>query len=62
LAKLTAEYVNDKMLKEIAVEHKKGRRLYIGTTALDAQRPVVWNMGVIAASGHPDAQPSSGRS
>jgi hypothetical protein len=55
LAKLTAEYVNDAMLREIAAEHAKGRRLYIGTTALDAQRPVVWNMGAIAASGHPDA-------
>ena len=55
LAKLTAEYVNDAMLKDIAAEHQKGRRLYIGTTALDAQRPVVWNMGAIAASGHPDA-------
>lgn len=55
LAKLTAEYVNDKMLQDIAAEHNKGRRLYIGTTALDAQRPVVWNMGAIAASGHPEA-------
>ncbi|QSA97782.1 patatin-like phospholipase family protein [Methylococcus sp. EFPC2] len=55
LAKLTAEYVDDKMIKDIAAEHAKGRRLYIGTTALDAQRPVVWNMGAIAASGHPDA-------
>ena len=29
--------------------------LLIGTTNLDAQRPVIWNMGEIAASGHPDA-------
>lgn len=55
LAKLTAEYVDDKMLADIAAEHAKGRRLFIGTTALDAQRPVVWNMGAIAKSGHPDA-------
>lgn len=55
LAKLTAEYVDDKMLNDIAAEHAKGRRLYIGTTALDAQRPVVWNMGAIAASGRPEA-------
>lgn len=55
LAKLTTDYVDDQMLKDIAAEHAKGRRLYIGTTALDAQRPVVWNMGAIAASGHPDA-------
>lgn len=55
LAKLTTEYVDEKMLKDIAAEHFKGRRLYIGTTALDAQRPVIWNMSAIAASGHPDA-------
>jgi predicted acylesterase/phospholipase RssA len=55
LAKLTTDYVDEKMLKDIAAEHLKGRRLYIGTTALDAQRPVIWNMGAIAASGYPDA-------
>jgi hypothetical protein len=55
LAKLTTEYIDDKMLEATAAEHAKGRRLYIGTAALDAQRPVVWNMGAIAASGHPDA-------
>jgi predicted acylesterase/phospholipase RssA len=55
LAKLTTEYVDEKMLKDIAAEHLKGRRLYIGTTALDAQRPVIWNMSAIAASGRSDA-------
>ena len=55
LAKLTAEIVDEKMLADVAAEHLKGRRLYISTTALDAQRPVVWNMGAIAASGHPKA-------
>jgi hypothetical protein len=55
LAKLTTEYIDERMLKDIAAEHAKGRRLYIGTAALDAQRPVVWNMGAIAAAGHPEA-------
>ena len=55
LAKLTAEIVDEKMLKDVATEHLKGRRLFISTTALDAQRPVVWNMGAISASGHPNA-------
>jgi predicted acylesterase/phospholipase RssA len=27
----------------------------VGTTQLDAQRQVIWDMGAIAASGHPDA-------
>ena len=43
------------MLADIAAEHKKGRRLLIGTTNLDAQRLVIWDMGAIASSGHPDA-------
>ena len=37
----------------IAVEHRKGRRLFIGTTNLDSLRPVTWNLGAIAASGKP---------
>ena len=43
------------MLAAIAREYAKGRLLLIGTTNLDLQRPVVWNIGAIAASGHPKA-------
>jgi hypothetical protein len=31
----------------------KGRLLLIGTTSLDLQRPIIWNIGAIAASGRP---------
>jgi hypothetical protein len=55
LAKKLDQYVDEAMLAEVAAEHKKGRRLIIGTTQLDAQRLVLWNMGAIAASGDPDA-------
>jgi hypothetical protein len=55
LADLIAKYIDEPMLQAIAREHKKGRRLFIGTTQFDAQRLVIWNMGAIAASGHPDA-------
>ncbi len=55
LANLIARYIDGPMLQAIAAEHKKGRRLFIGTTQFDAQRLVIWNMGAIAASGHPDA-------
>ena len=41
------------MIDAIAAEHRKGRRLLVGTTNLDAQQLLVWNMGAIAASGHP---------
>ena len=43
------------MLTDIATAHARGRRLYIGTTNLDAQRLVIWDIGAIAASGHPAA-------
>jgi predicted acylesterase/phospholipase RssA len=42
-------------MSEIAAAHQTGRRLLIGTTNLDAQRPVIWDMGKIAASGNPEA-------
>jgi patatin-like phospholipase len=55
LAKIVAHYVDEAFLEEIAVEHRKGRRLLIGTTNLDAERPVIWDMGRIATSGSPQA-------
>lgn len=56
LKALIARYVDKRMLREIAHEYQThGRILLVGTTNLDAQRPVVWNMGEIAASGHPGA-------
>ena len=53
LAARLEELVTDEMLQAIAAEHRRGRRLFVGTTNLDAQRLVVWNMGAIAASGRP---------
>ena len=55
LAHLVAKLIDAQVLQEIAQEHLKGRRLLIGTAQLDAQRLVIWNMGAIAASGHPQA-------
>ena len=55
LAELLTRIIDDKMIQEIAVEHNKGRRLLVGTTQLDAQRQVIWDMGAIAARGTPDA-------
>jgi predicted acylesterase/phospholipase RssA len=53
LANLVARYVDDKLLRAIARQYRRGRILLVGTTNLDAQRPVIWNMGEIAASRHP---------
>jgi hypothetical protein len=55
LAELLERFIDENMLQEIADEHNQGRRLLVGTTQLDAQRLVIWNMGAIAASHHPDA-------
>lgn len=43
------------LFAQIAEEHQKGRRLYIGTSNLEAQRSVIWDIGAIANSGNPDA-------
>jgi hypothetical protein len=51
LRRLIASEVDELLLEKIAAQHAKGRRLYVGTTSLDSQRLVVWDMGAIAASG-----------
>ncbi|MDF1779292.1 MAG: patatin-like phospholipase family protein [Rhizobiaceae bacterium] len=55
LRSLVERYATHEMLQQIAVEHAKGRRFFVATTNLDAQRTVIWDMGAIAASGHPQA-------
>jgi predicted acylesterase/phospholipase RssA len=55
LARIIAKYVTAETLAAIAREYARGRALEVATTDLDAGRQVVWNMGVIAASGAPDA-------
>jgi hypothetical protein len=47
--------VTPAFLAEIAAEYEKGRLLLVGTTDLDAQRGVIWNMTALAASSDPDA-------
>ncbi len=54
LKELIAKYATAELLDAIAVEHRKGRLLMIGTTNLDAQRTTIWNMGAIAASDSPE--------
>jgi patatin-like phospholipase len=55
LADLLKVHVTKSLLDAIAAEYAKGRLLYIGTTNLDARRPVVWNVTKIAATGRPEA-------
>jgi predicted acylesterase/phospholipase RssA len=52
---LISEYLDADMLAAIAAGYREGRLLLIGSTDIDAQVPVIWNAGAIAASGHPRA-------
>lgn len=45
---LISKYADDALIDAVAREHRKGRRLLVQTTNLDAQRAVIWDMGVIA--------------
>jgi len=53
LKRLIAKYIDAEMIEAIAREHKRGRRLFVGTVNLDAARSVIWNIGAIAASDYP---------
>jgi predicted patatin/cPLA2 family phospholipase len=53
LKHLIEKYISIEMIDAIAVEHGKGRRLFIGTVNLDAGRSVIWSIGAIASSDHP---------
>lgn len=49
LKELIAKQITPELLADVAAAHKAGRRLFVVTTNLDAERSVVWNMGAIAA-------------
>lgn len=51
LAARIAEFLDTEMFAEIAREHERGRRLLVQTTHLDAQRPVIWDIGALATVG-----------
>jgi predicted acylesterase/phospholipase RssA len=55
LRRTVAKYFDQSVFDAIAAENKKGRILLIGTTNLDARRPVIWNIGQIAESNQPGA-------
>jgi predicted patatin/cPLA2 family phospholipase len=54
LREIIGHYVTDQVLDEIADAYNDGRRIYVLTTNLDAERPVIWDMTAIAASRRPD--------
>ena len=54
--RLIARYVHDTVIGRRTEEYRRGHLVLIGTTNLDATRPVVWNMGETAASEHHEAR------
>jgi hypothetical protein len=54
LKRTIEKYITDGIIDRVAEEYHKGRRLFVGTTNLDAERFTVWNMGLIAVSKRPD--------
>ena len=56
LTALVDTYVDDGMIRAIAAEQTRGRRLLVATTDLDSERLIVWDMGAIAARGGPAAR------
>ena len=55
LVKKISAIVDEKLIAKIAEEHRRGRRLFIGTVNLDAQEFIVWDMGVLASKGGIDS-------
>ena len=53
---LIDRYVDDEVMRRLAEENARGRTLLVGTTNLDAARPMVWNISQIASTGHPAAE------
>ena len=48
-----SSFLDARMVQRLAEEYERGRILLILTTNLDQGRSVIWNIGAIAASGHP---------
>jgi len=46
--------INEDILDLVAAEHRTGRRLFVGSTNLDANLFTIWDLGAIAGSGRPD--------
>ena len=55
LYKTISKYIDEEMLAAIAAAYDARRLLLIASADLDAQQPVIRNIGAIAKSGHPKA-------
>lgn len=56
LRQLVENGITETVVKELAHEHQRGRRLFIATTHLQTRKPVVWDIGAIACKGGPESR------
>lgn len=56
LRKLVDDNVTPELLRAVAREHAKGRRLLVATTDLDSEQTVIWDMGLLASQGDENAR------
>jgi hypothetical protein len=56
MKRLLDRYLGDREVSAIAAQGRRGRSLLIGTTNLDAGRPVIWDLTRIAMSDSPSAK------
>jgi predicted acylesterase/phospholipase RssA len=56
LRRMVEAAVTDEIMAAVAAEHRKGRRLYVGTTQLNTKKAVVWDVGGIALQGGAEAR------
>jgi hypothetical protein len=55
LEALVSRFMAPDVVEAVGREHLAGRRLFVATTNLDTQRPIIWDMGAIAAHGGDEA-------
>jgi hypothetical protein len=56
LRQLLEETLDEQFLADMRAAHCSGRRLFVGTMNMLTRRPVIWDLGAVAASGRPDAR------
>lgn len=56
MQQVIANELTDAMIDELAAQYDRGRLLLIGTTNMDAERPVIWNVTEIASYRTPEAR------
>ncbi len=61
LAHMIDRVISSEYMARVAEEHRKGRRLYVGTTEMDSRRPIIWDMGAISLQGTEEARATFGK-